>query len=594
MKKLLSIALCFVLLFSVLPVFAINASAATVEDYLTYTVSNGEATITRCSTNIKGDIVIPDTLGGYPVTAIGSAFNYCDKLTGIKIPDTVTYIGNRAFYGCTALTNVTLPANATGIGDSAFYNCTSLVSVNIPNGTTRIGEYAFYNCHVLADIDLPAGVTEIGNYAFYCCYALTEVDIPDGVTKIGNYAFNRCTSLTKVNIPNGVTYISEGAFQSSSIASIVIPDSVTSINSYAFSYCDDMLSITLPKSVKSVYKAAFSGCSYKLTIYYSGNEYEKSKIYVASNNDFFVRESSWLYNSCIGTTEHVYDDDADTVCNLCNQIREIVGINTVVGTCGDDVNWKLNTDTKVLTLAGTGATYNYDNGNNKNPFTEHRANINSIVIGDGITYLGNRLFRGLNRTTSVEFGKDVATMGYEVFYADNKLTTVKLNEGLTMLGALTFYNCTSLKLITIPSTVTTIENRAFKGAGLTTVTVPNTVSNLGYEVFMNCASLRTAYYTTGVSMLSPRTFENCTSLNNFYFTENMCRIRTRAFYGCTSLERITFQNADKMWGASDKSEAKIASDAFEGCNSTLQMVAADESHVEEYANRKGFIFAPKV
>ena len=168
-----------------------------------------------------------------------------------------------------------------------------------------------------------------------------------------------------------------------------------------------------------------------------------------------------------------------------------------------------------------------------------------------------------------------------------------LNEGLTNLGALTFYGCTALTQITIPSTVTNLENRAFKGTGLTSVDVPDTVTKMGYEVFMNCAGLESVDFTKGVSMLQPRTFENCTSLKTFYFTDNMCRIRSSAFYGCTALESITFEDADNMWGSSNGQEAKIASDVFEGCNSTLQLIAEDGTHVENYASRFGFTFVAK-
>lgn len=286
--------------------------------------------------------------------------------------------------------------------------------------------------------------------------------------------------------------------------------------------------------------------------------------------------------------DHTYDDITDAECNVCGYLREQLS-----GTCGANVKWIIDVETGVLTLSGTGATYNYVNVGNVNPFIEHRFDIKTIVIGDGITKLGNRLFRGLSQVTSVKFGKDVTAMGYEVFYSCGKLANVELNEGLTHLGALTFYGCKNLTQITIPSTVTNLENRAFKGTGLTSIVVPDTVTKMGYEVFMNCTNLASVDFTRGVSMLQPRTFENCTSLKTFYFTRNMCRIRSRAFYGCTALESITFEDANNMWASSNGQEAKIASNVFEGCNSSLQLIAKKGTHVEEYAYRRGFTFVAK-
>ena len=145
---------------------------------------------------------------------------------------------------------------------SKFIGCRSLTSLVIPDSVTNIGDYAFWGCSDLADIVIPDGVTSIGDYAFEGCESLRSVVIPDGVTSIGDYVFSGCRSLTDIVIPNSVTSIRDGAFFCcSDLADIVIPDSVTSIGDGAFVGCTSLKSLVIPDGVTSIGAWAFSGCN---------------------------------------------------------------------------------------------------------------------------------------------------------------------------------------------------------------------------------------------------------------------------------------------------------------------------------------------
>ncbi|WP_034101607.1 leucine-rich repeat domain-containing protein [Flavobacterium psychrophilum] len=174
---------------------------------INYTITSSTAPFTvkvARNANFTGAAEIPETVAynseNYAVTAIGeSAFEHCNNLTSVTIPNSVTTIGEASFFCCTGLISVTIPNSVTTIENSAFDRCKGLTSITIPNSVTSIGEDTFAGCSGLTSVTIPNSVTAIGNYAFFDCSGLTSVTIPNSVTAIGNYAFVNCSSLTTVN-----------------------------------------------------------------------------------------------------------------------------------------------------------------------------------------------------------------------------------------------------------------------------------------------------------------------------------------------------------------------------------------------------------
>ena len=194
------------------------------------------------------------------VTSIGiSAFYNCHNLTSVTIPNSVTSIGEYAFFRCDALTSINVDVNNPNYCsiDGVLFdkNQTTLIkyprgkqgaSYIIPNSVTSIGDDAFYGCDALTSVTIPNSVTSIGNSTFESCDKLTSVTIPNSVTSIGNSAFKNCKKLTSITIPNSVTSIRVNAFYGcSSLTSVTIPNSVTSIGEYAFSLCNKLTSVTI-------------------------------------------------------------------------------------------------------------------------------------------------------------------------------------------------------------------------------------------------------------------------------------------------------------------------------------------------------------
>ncbi|NLL50750.1 MAG: leucine-rich repeat domain-containing protein, partial [Eubacteriaceae bacterium] len=203
------------------------------------------------------EFTFPDT-----VSYIGpKAFSLCRNLHKIKLPN-IDIIDERLFEMCIRLTRVEIPSTAHTIKTRAFNGCTNLVNIHIPSGVHRIEDRAFAACHRLSQISLPKDMHLLGNGLFSDCINLKKVYLPPGIKTIGDSMFKYCGKLAEIHIPSGVSSIGDEAFYAcSSLTKISLSSQLFSIGHWAFSGCTSLEEIFLPDHVNTIGYGAFYECS---------------------------------------------------------------------------------------------------------------------------------------------------------------------------------------------------------------------------------------------------------------------------------------------------------------------------------------------
>ena len=475
-----------------------------------YSVTSiGGAAFAYC--NGLTSVIIPNS-----VTSIGnSAFMECGNLTSVTIPNSVTSIGHEVFEGCSSLTSLNVEAGNTCYDSRE--NCNAIIETAtntlisgtkntiIPNSVTSIDELAFSFCYGLTSITIPNSVTSIGTSAFHGCQDLTSVTIPNSVSSIGGGAFNECSSLTSLNVEAGNTYydsrencnaIIETATNTliSGTKNTIIPNSVTSIGNSAFGDCSGLASITIPNGVTSIGHNAFRGC-HNLTSVTIPNS-------VISIGSFAFFECGNLTSVSVEAVTPLVITE-NTFTNITNATLYVpIGskANYVAASVWKDFKNIIegNIVSKNVTTAGTLSTLISDAEKNTITVLTLTGQLNGTdllfireMAGSnvkGVPTAGTLQYLDLSGAT-IEAGGD-AYIDLDYTYIDLG-NNVKLYDFIpdaktsvaNTFGDYLFAGCQQLKSVKTPANLISIGERVFEGSGLTSIDLNSGLETIKYGAF---------------------------------------------------------------------------------------------------------------
>lgn len=321
-KRLLSLALCLVLVVGLFSGLTVNASAGRIDDLKAWKKKIAEKIIKEKIEQFKEEFEIPDldtdailssfataatsgdfgennclhwevtsTLTSKTLTITGTGampdfdfpngnlapwwnyealgmnaiseidFDIKGNLKRVIIGDGVTNVGDYALFCLPAATQITLPESVTSIGRYGIALCSKLNGISLPKAVTEIGDFGLAG-NGLTAVTLPNGLQSLGRGAFDACASLSGMTLPAAITAVPDKCFNDCTKLLTVDYKGEVTAIGERAFEGcKSLTKAPIPAGVTALGNSAFNGCIALTDVTLPAGVTAVPDACFQGCT---------------------------------------------------------------------------------------------------------------------------------------------------------------------------------------------------------------------------------------------------------------------------------------------------------------------------------------------
>ena len=566
MKKIISIFLSLVFVFSVSAGFVQTASAAysgVCGDNLTWEFDEGSGVLTISGTGRMYDY--DDSTDTPPWS------NQLSNIKIISVDDGVVHIGNCAFLWAKNLERVILPDTITSLGEYAFAKCLRMHTIDIPQGMTSFGTGCFMLCRNLHVFNFPIGTKSVPAKMFKECGVLSRVLMADSIESIGEEAFMDCSSLNAVRIPW----------------------KAESIGDNAFAFCSSLTTVYLPSNLERINDDAFWRSNALNVVYYEGTEAEWNEKLDLGNS------ASDVFQNVTVKFNYNFGDDS----------------------CGDYVRWSFDDEAGILTVYGAGDMNDYLPGVVYTPWISFAESIKTVLIDEGVTNVGSFAFSHCKNLLKVYISSTVTEIKESAFnnckslrlleisdgvveigsaaFKETGITSLILPDSVKTIGSYAFAFCKSLKTVILPDGLLTVKNEAFSycnsleyteyeglkylgseknpylalvkssdpymtsceihpstkiisGAfqgrqALSAIDIPEGVRYIGGESFAFCSSLESIVLPGGVRCIDERSFSNCEKLKSITIPGSVSEIGNGAFYSCGALTDVYYDGPESDW-----------------------------------------------
>ena len=519
------------------------------------------------------------------VKTIGDhAFRDCISLEYIIIPQSVTEFGGFAFWNTpwlekqreknplliingilidasTATGDVVIPNKVTRINPSAFFN-SKADSVTIPNSVKSIGYRAFENS-TLKTLDIPESVTSIETRAFSGMNELTEITIPGTVKKIDEQLFRSCKQLKKVTLSEGIESTGSGSFfDCSKLETVILPESLTSIEQYAFYFCTSLSEIKLPKKLKNISGCAFFGCESltEITIPESVTTIESESFADCPKleNITFMGKKCEIadFDSTISNTDSGTgtSDYSGTITGYANSTAEeyakkynrkfvtmedeYIGSGQITG----DISYTITKD-GLMVIRGQGDLPDVLSSSDI-PWLNRAVAIKHIVIGNGITSIGEMEFLECYNLESITISDTVQKIGSHAFSGCGKLKTIQIPPSVKEIGDSAFMDTPWLAEQEKDNQFVIVNNILISGSNADgKVVIPEKVHTIAGHAFSENKKITSVIFSDSVKRIDDFAFCSCTNLEAAELSDSVKSIGIGAFTGCCLLSDITFTDS---------------------------------------------------
>lgn len=490
------------------------------------------------------------TVANYDNSTPDGVIDIPDTVTKDNIDYTVTAIGDSAFESFPTPTNVSsvfIPATVRSIGDSAFSYCNALTTVTFAEGSQlkSIGLAAFYG-------------TEQAYPRF------KEIKIPDSVDTIGSGAFFYCQDLERITLPSALQTLSSVTFYGcAALSEVTFPASLKTIESSVFDGCRNLSEVKLPASLTAIQSSVFHRCSAK-TVFYDGSLEQWN--HITADNDVLGYSCPSLVMDDYTAQFIPVEDDPDHP--FPGPPPKTVTITKYTGT-ESTVILPSTINSWPVTKIGEDAL-------------KDNTTITSVTIPASVTEIGSNAFAGCTNLTSVNYEGDWSNLtiqsgnpavqdaanaplfDFEFIPPDNTaviVTNYKYNgaaadvtipsryqgKPVTTIGHAAFFN-SAVTSVTIPDSVTSISDEAFINCPkLTNISIPNSVTYIGFSAFSSCTSLKSITLPSSLSFISGALFLGCSQLTTIHIPVSVTSIGNNAFADCPSLMTVTYPGSKTQW-----------------------------------------------